>query len=67
MNTLKSAALLVVLLGVLYGVYVALNKPDSPTTATVRREKRFPTSPLIAAPASGKSGMTHRWRFGVIV
>lgn len=30
MNTLKSAALLVVLLGVLYGVYVALNKPEPP-------------------------------------
>ena len=30
MNTLKSAALLVVLLGVLYGVYVALNKPELP-------------------------------------
>src|SRR5438874_1168905 len=29
-NTLKSAALMVVLLGVLYGVYVALNKPDPP-------------------------------------
>src|SRR5438876_1846589 len=29
-NTLKSAALLIVLLGVLYGVYVALNKPDPP-------------------------------------
>src|SRR5204863_7610846 len=29
-NTLKSAALLVVLLGVLYGVYVALNKPEPP-------------------------------------
>lgn len=28
MNTLKSAALMVVLLGVLYGVYVALSKPD---------------------------------------
>jgi hypothetical protein len=27
-NTIKSAALLVVLVGVLYGVYVALNKPD---------------------------------------
>src|SRR5262245_18698739 len=32
-NTLKSAALLVVLLGVLYGVYVALNKPDPPEHA----------------------------------
>ena len=30
MNTLKSAALLVVLLMVLYGVYVALNKPELP-------------------------------------
>ncbi len=30
MNTLKSAALLVVLCGVLYGVYVALNKADPP-------------------------------------
>jgi hypothetical protein len=29
-NTLKSAALLAVLLGVLYGVYVALNKPELP-------------------------------------
>jgi lipoprotein-anchoring transpeptidase ErfK/SrfK len=29
-NTLKSAALIVVLLGVLYGVYVALNKPSQP-------------------------------------
>ena len=28
MNTLKSAAVIVVLLVVLYGVYVALNKPD---------------------------------------
>ncbi|HEY2412578.1 MAG TPA: L,D-transpeptidase family protein [Pirellulaceae bacterium] len=28
MNTIKSAALLVVLVGVLYGVYVALSKPD---------------------------------------
>ncbi len=28
MNTIKSAALLAVLLGVLYGVYVALSKPD---------------------------------------
>jgi L,D-transpeptidase catalytic domain/LysM domain len=27
-NTLKSAALVIVLLGVLYGVYVALNKPE---------------------------------------
>src|SRR5262245_52295661 len=32
-NTLKSAALLVVLRGVLYGVYVALNKPDPPDHA----------------------------------
>ena len=31
MNTLKSAALIVVLLGVLYGVYVALNKPEFPS------------------------------------
>jgi len=29
-NTLKSAALVVVLLGVLYAVYVALNKPEPP-------------------------------------
>ena len=28
MNTIKSAALLIVLVGVLYGVYVALSKPD---------------------------------------
>ena len=28
MNTIKSAAMLAVLLGVLYGVYVALSKPD---------------------------------------
>src|SRR5207253_1142326 len=32
-NTLKSAALVVVLLGVLYGVYVALNKPEPPPQA----------------------------------
>jgi lipoprotein-anchoring transpeptidase ErfK/SrfK len=34
-HTLKSACLVVVLLGVLYGVYVALNKPDllNPTTS----------------------------------
>jgi LysM repeat protein len=33
-NTLKSAALLVVLLGVLYGVYVALNKPEPPASTS---------------------------------
>jgi lipoprotein-anchoring transpeptidase ErfK/SrfK len=32
-NTLKSAALIVVLIGVLYGVYVALNKADPPVAA----------------------------------
>jgi hypothetical protein len=32
-NTLKSAALVIVLLGVLYGVYVALNKPEPPLQA----------------------------------
>src|SRR5438046_2878339 len=32
-NTLKSAALLIVLLVVLYAVYVALNKPDPPEHA----------------------------------
>lgn len=35
MNTLKSAALLVVLIGVLYGVYVALNKPLEPQHSDV--------------------------------
>jgi len=32
-NTLKSAAMIVVLMGVLYGVYVSLNKPPFPATA----------------------------------
>jgi hypothetical protein len=31
-NTLKSAAMIVVLLGVLYGVYVSLNKPQFPAS-----------------------------------
>jgi hypothetical protein len=34
-NTLKSAALILVLIGVLYGVYMALNKPDPPAAAEV--------------------------------
>lgn len=34
MHTLKSACLVIVLLGVLYGVYVALNKPDLLNSST---------------------------------
>lgn len=45
MNTLKSAALLVVLLGVLYGVYVTLSKPESPPAGETAREDLAP--PLI--------------------
>lgn len=45
MNTLKSAALLVVLLGVLYGVYVTLSKPESPPEGGAAREELAP--PLI--------------------
>jgi hypothetical protein len=43
-NTLKSAALLVVLLGVLYGVYMALNKADPPERGDSSGES---ASPLI--------------------
>ena len=35
MNTIKSAAVIVVLAGVLYGVYVALNKPETPLPSGV--------------------------------
>jgi lipoprotein-anchoring transpeptidase ErfK/SrfK len=66
-NTLKSAALLVVLLGVLYGVYVTLSKPDIPSEGEVPKEELAPplieygswgsgappTSPPASAAASG--------------
>ena len=37
------------------------------TVATSLREKLFPNRPLIAAPASGSSGMIQRWRSGVMI
>jgi hypothetical protein len=49
-NTLKSAALLVVLLGVLYGVYVALNKADPAERADTAGGN---SSPLIDFPQGG--------------
>lgn len=54
MNTLKSAALTVVLLGVLYGVYVALNKPDFPIGVTGHHpaELAAPMVEYSAPPAS---------------
>lgn len=64
MNTLKSAALLVVLLGVLYGVYVALSQPE-PSPAERREELAPPlieygawngTVPSSAMPAGTGSG-----------
>ncbi len=53
MNTLKSAALLIVLLGVLYGVYVALNKPDPPEHVGSAGEG---ASPLIEFNGNSDSG-----------
>ena len=35
--------------------------------ATVCREKRLPSKPLMAAPTSGSTGISQRWRFSVIV
>lgn len=63
MNTLKSAALLVVLLGVLYGVYVTLSKPDVASQGEAAPESLSP--PLIeygswggsAAPATGSAAV----------
>jgi hypothetical protein len=48
-NTLKSAALIVVLIAVLYGVYVALNKPDPLGPAQLPGS---PEAPLIEFAAS---------------
>jgi hypothetical protein len=69
MNTLKSAALVVVLLGVLYGVYVALNKPQAPVGATAH-DAPEPGAPVVefgptevaparAVPPSSTSSLLH--------
>jgi LysM repeat protein len=61
MHTIKSACLVVVLLGVLYGVYVALNKPDvAPQPSPAGREEPPPlnieygsgASPSVSLPSS---------------
>src|SRR5437762_9619034 len=55
-NTLKSAALLIVLLVVLYAVYVALNKPDPPEHAgAVPGESGSPLIEYNGNSASGSS------------
>jgi len=36
------------------------------TVVTACRDERRPHSPLMAAPASGKIGISQRFRFGVI-
>jgi lipoprotein-anchoring transpeptidase ErfK/SrfK len=55
-NTLKSAALVIVLLGVLYGVYVVLSKPHllaPPSTANQTGED--PAPPLVDFSSAGDS------------
>lgn len=65
MHTIKSACLIVVLLGVLYGVYVALNKPDlgsQPVPSTTDEapplniEYNSSSAPVSAAPAPLAAG-----------
>jgi hypothetical protein len=39
---------------------------NNATVVTARREDLFPKKPLIAAPASGRTGINQRLRFGFI-
>ena len=58
MNTLKSAAVILVLAGVLYGVYVALNKPETMLPAGLTEKQvddMQPPAVEIDVPGSGLS------------